>query len=83
MTLYVSKSVVRLLLILAFFAPRQWGGTQGAQPAEPWFSVAISTPRPVVAIGADVKLKIIFTSKAGEDIRYGRAALEEAGPFLI
>ena len=76
------RALVRLLLILAFFAPWQCSGAQGVQSAEPWFSVAISTPRPVATIGAAVKLKIIFTNKTSEDIRYGAGGPGRGGPVF-
>jgi hypothetical protein len=75
------RALVRLLLISAFFAPGS-GVAQGVQSAEPWFSVAISTPRPIATIGADVKLKIIFTNKTGEDIRYGAGGPGRGGPVF-
>jgi len=76
------RALVRLLLVSAFFAPWQWSRAQGVQSAKPWFSIAISTPTPVATIGADVKLKIIFTNKTGEDIRYGAGGPGRGGPVF-
>jgi hypothetical protein len=76
------RTLVTLLLISTFFAPWQWSGAQVVQSVEPWFSVAISTPRPVATIGANLKLKIIFTNKTGEDIRYGAGGPGRSGPVF-
>lgn len=74
------RILVRMLLIPTFFTSWQSSGAQGVQPAEPWFTVAISTPKPVVSLGTDVKLKIIFTNNTDGDIRYGVGGPWRGGP---
>jgi hypothetical protein len=48
---------------------------QGAQPAEPWFSVTIVGPKASVSVGSDVRLKVTFVNNTEQDIRYPGAGL--------
>ena len=74
--------VARLLLVFALFIPWQPSGAQGVQPSEPWFTVTISTPKPVVKVGTDVKLKVVFINNTREDIRYGAGGPGRSGPVF-
>lgn len=72
----------RFLLISAFLMPWQSSGAQRVQPAEPWFTVTISTPTPVLTVGADAKLKVILTNNTEKDIRYAVGGPGRGGPVF-
>ncbi len=76
------RVLARFLLISAFFMARQSSGAQGVQPAEPWFTVTISTPRSVVTLGTGVKLKVVLTNNTDKDIRYAAGGPGRGGPVF-
>ncbi len=74
--------VARFLLILSFFIPWRSIGAQPVQPAEPWFTVTISTPKPEVTVGTDIKLKVVFTNNTEKDIPYAVGGPWRGGPVF-
>jgi hypothetical protein len=56
---------------------------QGAHPAEPWFSVTISTPKTSVNVASNLKLKVVFVNNTEQDIRYpGAGGPGRSGPVF-
>jgi hypothetical protein len=47
------------------------GATPATPPAEPWFSVTISTPEAIVIAGSDAKLNVVFANNTGKDLHSG------------
>ena len=74
---------MRLLLLSAFFVLCAMSVAQEGQPAEPWFTVAVSTSKEVVAVGSDVKLKVVLVNATKKDIFYGAGGQREVVPFSI
>jgi hypothetical protein len=68
------KILMGLFLIAVLFSPWQSGGAQKSEPAEPWFAVTINTAKPVITIGTDVKLKVIFANKTNQGISVSAGA---------
>jgi hypothetical protein len=74
------RVLARLLVISAYFMRCLSSGAQVVQPPEPWFSVSISTPKPVVKVGIDVRLRVVLTNNTDKDIRYGVGGPGRGGP---
>lgn len=64
------RILARFLIISVVFIPWRLTAAQSRQPAEPWFTVAISTPKAVVTVGSEVKLKVVFVNNTEQDIHY-------------
>jgi hypothetical protein len=74
------RSLIKFALFSTVFVLPRMSAAQGAPPAEPWFSVTISTPEAIVSAGSDVKLKVIFANNTGKDLHYGVGGPGRGGP---
>jgi hypothetical protein len=76
------RVLARLLVISAYFVRCLSSGAQVVQPPQPWFTVSISTPKPVVKVGSEVRLRVVLTNNTDRDIRCGVGDQEGADPLL-
>ncbi len=75
--------LIKLALLSTLTTAPGMTAAQGAHPAEPWFSVTISTPKAVVTVGSDIKLKVVFVNNTEQDIRYpGAGGPGRTGPVF-
>jgi hypothetical protein len=73
--------LLALLSLVASVAAPQ-GATPTTPPAEPWFSVTISTPNASVRAGSDVKLNIVLANTTGKDLHSGYGGPGRDGPVF-
>lgn len=76
----IMIALTRFMFIFTILVLPPASAAQGRPSVEPWFSVTISTPEPIVTAGADVKLKIIFANNTGKDLHYAVGGPARGGP---
>lgn len=63
-------TALRLLVLLPVLATATVGHAQNAPTYEPNFSIVINTPQEIVKVGAEVKLKVVFTNNTAQPLHY-------------
>jgi hypothetical protein len=82
----MMKTSLRVISFLTIGLTAYIGAAQGAlpptPPAEPWFSVTISTPEATVSVGSGAKLKIVFANNTEKELHSPYGGPGRGGPVF-